>query len=154
MLKIDWQRQPLDSGVQREPSPDANRMVLWLPVLDSDGARQWERISNVPGAEVVEQAGLAAAAATAIRAERQRGGLLGKFFGKFRKSSDAPTWILPKGGSVRQIGERQTDLLLVWSDPAAGALAEESVRARWPSATRLQRLGSRSEERRVGKRRR
>ncbi len=142
MQKPDWQRQHLDSGVQREPSPDGNRIILWLPVTVDGGARQWERISNVPGAEVVEEAGVAATAATAIRAQPPSGGLLGKLLQKLRKSSDAPTWILPSGDSAQQIGERQIDLLLVWSDPVIGALAEAALSTRWPNATRRQRLGS------------
>src|SRR5262245_63208215 len=104
MLKFDWQRQQLERAVQREPTPDASRIVLWLPVTDQGGARQWERISNVPGAPVTEEAGLAATAATVVRAQRSGGGLFSMLFGRHRRS-EAPTWILPSGASVRQIGE-------------------------------------------------
>ena len=141
MRIMDWQQLSLDPGVKRELSPDANRIILWLSVAAEGGARQWERISNVSGAVISEADGVFASAATAIRARQKGGGLFGKLLGKLRGSPDALTWMLPSGGTAEQVGERQSDLHLVWSDAASGPLTEETIAARWSNATRRQRLG-------------
>jgi len=135
----DWQQFHLDHGVLREPSPDRRGIVLWLRRPAENGARRWERVSNVSGAEVGGDNGVFATAATTIQAQ-ERGGMFGRLLRSFRKSTEATTWVLPVGGTAEQVGTRQTDALLAWSD--VGPLADEEVAARWPQAVRRQRLGS------------
>jgi tetratricopeptide (TPR) repeat protein len=135
----DWQQFHLDHGVLREPSPDRSRLVLWLRRPAENGARRWERVSNVSGAEIGGDNGVFATAATTIQAQ-ERGGVFGRLLRSFRKSTEATTWVLPVGGTAEQVGTRQTDAILAWSD--AGPLADKDVAARWPQAARRQRLGS------------
>lgn len=137
----DWQQFHLDDGVLREPTPDRNRLILWLPRPPANGMRRWERITNVPGAEIGGSDGVFDTAATMIQAQARGGGMFGKLLHKFRKPSEATTWVLPTGGAAEQVGARQTDALLAWSEPGAGPLSEEQVAARWPDAARRQRLG-------------
>lgn len=138
----DWQQFHLDDGVLREPSPDRQRIILWLRRPTENGAHRWERISNVPGAEIAGDGGVFATAATMIQAQVRGGGMFGKLLQKLRKSSDATTWVLPNGGAAEQVGARQSDALLAWAEPGAGPLSDEQLAARWPAAARRQRLGA------------
>jgi hypothetical protein len=115
MVKPGWRNLELDDWVLREPTPDGTRLVLWLPQQVADGSRRWERIANVPGAAVRVEKGLRALPATLIGVCQKAHGLVGKLFQCFRKAADSPTWLLPNGQTGQQEGERQTDLLLVWS---------------------------------------
>src|SRR5262245_31780740 len=136
-----WRTLALDAGVLREPAPEPDRLVLWLPGPAEAGFRRWERIGNVPGAEVFVEQGVCATAATALPVRQPVRGLLGKLLGRFRKAADAVTWVLPNGGQAEPAGERQTDLLLTWPEDEAALLGEERLRACWPQARRRQRLG-------------
>jgi tetratricopeptide (TPR) repeat protein len=136
----DWRTVTLDEGILCEVTPDPGRLVLWLPLGSEDGLRLWHRLSPVPGAPVSEVQGLCATPATVVRA-RQRRSLVARLLARWRGAAAAPTWILPDGTVAEQQGERQTDLLLVWSATEAAILVEERVRSCWPQATALRRLG-------------
>ncbi|MCI0681286.1 MAG: tetratricopeptide repeat protein [Gemmataceae bacterium] len=138
----DWQRFHLDDGVLREPSPDRQRIIVWLPRRAENGVRCWERVCNVPGAAIAGDGVVCSTAATTIQAQERGGGIFGKLLQSFRKAPDAITWVLPTGGTTEQVGARQTDALLAWSEPGEGPLSDEQLAARWPQATRRQRLGS------------
>src|SRR5262245_53274942 len=108
MRKPVWPELHLDEGILREPSPDANRIIVWIPEKPDGEFRCWERVSNVPGEEATLDEGICAAAATSIRARQRVQGLLGKLLQPFRRSAAAHTWILPNGESAEEYGERQT----------------------------------------------
>src|SRR5947209_6343821 len=109
-----WDTLDLAAGVLREPVPEPGRLVLWLPGPAAAGLRPWERLGTVPGAAVQPQDGLCATAATAVAARQRLGGWLATLLGRWRRPTASPTWLLPDGQRVEQVGERQTDLLLVW----------------------------------------
>jgi tetratricopeptide (TPR) repeat protein len=143
MKVLDWQDLILDPGILREPVSDGNRIVLWLPG-DRDGAfQQWERIGSVARAEVTEDQGLCAMAATLVPARQRIKGALGKLLGRLHEAKGNRALVLPNGQSAEQAGERATDLLLVWSEDDAESLDEARIQSRWPEARRHQRLGPR-----------
>src|SRR5262245_38678195 len=109
MRIASWHTLVLDDGVLREATGDDSRMVLWLPT----NVGHWERIGNVPRADIDSDGDLCATAATLIQVRQATQGLLGRFAQLFRKQSDGPTWLLPNGKSAEQSSERQTDILLV-----------------------------------------
>jgi tetratricopeptide (TPR) repeat protein len=137
----DWRQMALEAGVLREPVSDGGRIVLWLPG-ERDGAFQhWERIGSVARAEVTEEQGLCAIAATSVSARQRVKGVLGKLLGRIHEARGSRALVLPNGTSAEQAGERATDLLLVWSADDADTLDEERIQSRWPEAQRYQRLG-------------
>ena len=85
----DWQQLELDAGVLREPSPDASRIVLWIPDEQDGGFRHWERVSSVPGADIAAGQGTLATAATSVRVRQKVGGLFGKLLQPFRRPTSA-----------------------------------------------------------------
>src|SRR5262249_9448427 len=131
----------LDAGVLREPLSEDNRIVLWLPGDRAGGFQHWERVGNVPGAEVSVAQGLCATAATLVRARQQVGGFFAKLVQRFRKPGDNATWVLPSGETAEQVGDRQTDLLLVWPDQEAVPVEEAQLQARWSQAKRFRKIG-------------
>src|SRR5262245_60290899 len=131
MSKPDWNSLHIDEGVFREPVAGPGRIVLWLPGNLEHGYRHWERIGNVPGAEISEEQGICSTPATSLRLRQRVQGLLGRLLSRFRGASDEPTWLLPNGESAEQIGERRTDLLLTWSGEEGKCLDESQLRQRW-----------------------
>src|SRR5436305_1876787 len=97
MAQLDWQTLDLEAGVLREPVPEENRVVFWLTGSIADGFRHWERIGSVPGSDLPAAPGLAATAATAIRAPQRVPGFFGKLLGRSRQPRAAPTRPLPAG---------------------------------------------------------
>jgi tetratricopeptide (TPR) repeat protein len=130
----------LNEGIIPEPNPEANRIALWLPAGRQGRFINWERISNLTNTEFMVEPGIRATGATLVRARQPIHGLFGKLLSPFRKSGE-PTWMLPNGESAEQCGERQSDLLLVWSDDEATLLDETWVKSRWPTSNRFQPLG-------------
>jgi tetratricopeptide (TPR) repeat protein len=137
----DWQQQQFDDGILREPGPDKRQLVLWLPRQSEAGARCWERISSVAGAAASVAPGIYAVAAVGVRLRQAARGVLGKLFRPFRRVSDASTWLTPNGDTAELLGERRTDLLLVWTDAVAGPLDESVIQAQWPQSERREKLG-------------
>ncbi|MCS7046945.1 MAG: tetratricopeptide repeat protein [Gemmataceae bacterium] len=136
-----WRSMNLLAGIEREAVVDDGRIVVWLPGPCEGKARWWERVGNVAGAPVSEREGLCATPATLIRARQQPRGLLGKALSWWRQSAGAAEWLLPNGAKAEQVGERVTDVLLAWTEDSE-PLQESRVRERWPTAQRIQRLGS------------
>jgi tetratricopeptide (TPR) repeat protein len=141
MSRPTWYPLTLDPGVSREPHPDDSCLVLWLRGRRDAAAQHWERISNVPGAPFQVEQGLCFLAATAICAQQRIPKLLRVLLPPYRKQPRGRSWVLPTSGIAEQVGERQTDLLLVWPQDDATSLDEAHLRTCWPRATRLQRLG-------------
>jgi len=134
MAQPDWRTLDLDAAVLREPVPEENRVVFWLTGGVADGFRHWERIGSVPGGELPAAHGLAATAATAIRARQRVQGFFGRLLERWRPPNAGPTWVHPNGSVAEQVGPRQTDLLLVWADPEAVPVAPARIAERWPQA--------------------
>src|SRR5262249_53284749 len=131
----------LEDGILPDPVLDDRRVVLWLPG-DRDGRFQyWERVSNVARAGVTTDRGVCAAAATSMRARQRLGGFLGKLVQRLRGPEGGRSWVLPNGELAELLGERQTNLLLVWSEDEASPIGETEVRSRWPESRRIRRVG-------------
>src|SRR5437762_1989990 len=138
MNPVDWRTADLAIGVLREPAPDASRIVLWLPGNIEHGFQHWERITNVPGAEIAQEQGLCFTQATAMPARQKMRGFVGSFLSKLRQPGEG-AWLLPTGGYAELAGERQTGLLLVWPEEETGTLDEAGLQARWGGEGRLRR---------------
>ena len=139
--KMDWGQVTLHPGVLREPSPENGRLVLWLPAERSGSDQYWQRVSSVPRATITRSRGLCSMAATAIRARQRGKSFLGGLLRRFRRVPDDRAWLLPNGETAEQCGERQTDLLLVWSEDRGQPLDETCIQEQWSQITRLQSLG-------------
>jgi tetratricopeptide (TPR) repeat protein len=137
----DWRSVALEEGIVREASPDAGRIVLWLP-RDRDASFQyWERIGNAARAEIRDEEGVYTTTVSSLRARQSLGGVVGQLWNRLRGSRHQRDFQLPSGAAAQQCGERQSDLLLVWPKDANDALDEARVKAQWPGAGRIQRLG-------------
>lgn len=141
MAKQDWRLVDLEKGVQCEPTPDGSRIVLWLPGTEANGFLHWERISNVPGAEVSSEQGLCVTQATAMAARQRVRGLLGKLLQWLWTPTRPTSWLLPQGGMAEQVGERQTGRLLVWAEKEDNGAVETIVRARWEHGAQVRKVG-------------
>src|SRR5437016_5343613 len=132
----DWRTLKLMEGIAPEVTEDDNRIVLWLPVKEPIKSACWERIATVARAEIRDEQGICAVAATSIRARRA-----GFFSGLGRRlglDSSTQVWTLPNGQSAEQVGGRRTDLCLAWSEGAG--IDEACVRSRWPKNEVFQKL--------------
>jgi tetratricopeptide (TPR) repeat protein len=137
----DWRQVALHPGVLREPGPDDGRLVVWLPAEQDASYQYWQRIGSVPRAAITQHQGLSAIAATAIRARQLVRGRFGGLLRRFRRGLKEGDWLLPNGDTAEQCGERQTDLLLVWTENQSQPLDEARVRGYWPQSERVQSLG-------------
>src|ERR1700674_4148104 len=129
MTRLDWRTVELDQGVYREPSPDAGRIILWLPGKAENGYQYWERLANVPGAEIVEEQGICFTQATSMPARQKVRGFFGRLFSRLRKPAGNTAWLLPTGEFAEQLEERQAGLLLAWVEEEAGMLDEARLKA-------------------------
>jgi hypothetical protein len=141
MTLPQWQIGDVSDGILRETTPEASRLVLWLPLAGAGNVRQWARVANVLGAAITVEQGVGATAATLIEAGQRVPSFLGKLLGRQGQVTDRPTWLLPHGDVAEQQGERQTDVVLVWAENESVPLEEAQVRARYPKGKRFQRLG-------------
>jgi tetratricopeptide (TPR) repeat protein len=98
-------------------------------------------LSTTTGTETTLEPGVFAIAAVAMSARQKARGLFGRLVKRLRRSAPDDAWMLPNGATAEQVGERRSDLILVWSD-GAEALDETRLQNRWPGATR-ERLGER-----------
>ena len=135
----DWRKLSFNPDVLLEPVPDDGRLVLWLAGERDHGFQYWERIGTVARAAVVVDQGLCMIAATSIRARQRARGLLGNLWQRFREAA-GEVWTLPTGEAAEQCGERQTDLVLAWSDDEAAPLEEARLRRHWPEGRRFQQI--------------
>jgi tetratricopeptide (TPR) repeat protein len=138
----DWRNLVLNEGILHEPIPGDNRVVLWLPGSRDNGFRHWQRISSLPRAEVTVREGLCATPAMLIPMRQSIRGLFGRLFQHFRKASDDRAWVLPSGEPVEQLGERQTDLILVWAEDQSMLPDEAQIRTQWPESKEFHKLGN------------
>jgi tetratricopeptide (TPR) repeat protein len=140
-MKIpDWKKLALAEGVLPEPSQMESRLVLWLPGPRDGDYQHWERIANVPHAKVTVEQGLCTTPATAVRARQRTRGFFGKLWQRFQKTGPEQTWMLPNGEPAEQYGDRESDLVLAWTEEEAADLDEPRLAARWPNQTRCQKL--------------
>jgi tetratricopeptide (TPR) repeat protein len=139
MPENHWPALDLAPGVLREASLDGS-LILWLRGEEAGGP-YWIRLASVRGAAVTTEPGLQATPATAVRVRPRGVSLFGRLLQPFRKPDEAPVWLLPDGGVGEQMGERQSDVLLVWAGEAEAPLDAARVRGRWPSARLVQSLG-------------
>jgi tetratricopeptide (TPR) repeat protein len=127
-------------GVLAEPTLDDSRLVLWLPAGREGGARLWERISNVPRAEIIPREGLYGTPAVLLAAREHGGGIVGRLLRPFRRVAEDRALVLPDGRQAERCGDKRTDLLFVWGD--AGSAADEArIRAAWPETKEVRRVG-------------
>lgn len=141
MSKPDWRNIALEEGILREPIHDAGRIVLWVPGDRASDHRDWERVSNVQGEEIIQDRGLSATPATAIHARQKMQGLVGKLLGRFQKAPEGQAWMLPSGETAVQSGARETNLMLVWADDANASLDESRLKQLYPDTQRVRKLG-------------
>lgn len=136
----DWRSLVLVAGVLPEPTSETNRLLLWLPGDRHDECQRWERIGNVPNTEFAVERGIYAAAATSVSAKQWRKGFWGKLRDRFGPASDDRSWILPNGERAKQFGNRNSDLLLVWTIDTTVPLDVAWIMSRWPSSKRCRPL--------------
>jgi tetratricopeptide (TPR) repeat protein len=141
MNQPNWLDFPLQESILREPSPDRGRIVLWVPADRDASFQYWDRVSNAARAEITIEDGLGSTAASLIRARRRVGSLFGRIWSRLGSAHQKRRFVLPNGMAVDQCGERQNDLLLVWSDANGGMIDEARILSRWPQAKRTQKLG-------------
>jgi tetratricopeptide (TPR) repeat protein len=147
MNQPNWRDFRLEEGVLAEPADDGRRLVIWLTTDRDTSFQYWQRIGSVAGADVAIVDGLYTTAATAIKARQSIGGLAGRLWDRLSLSLGRATrqrpFVLPNGAVAAQCGDRQTGLLLVWSDEHVDRLEPASLQARWPEARQIQKLGER-----------
>ena len=141
MNQPDWRSFALEQGMLREATADASRIVVWLPTERDASFQYWERIANVTRGEIAVDQGLCTTGATSIRARQRVRGLAGRLWSRLLASNRNRDFQLPDGGSAEQCGDRQSDLILVWSEEQGGPLDAARIESRWPNAARTQRLG-------------
>ena len=141
MDQPDWRGFVLEEGILRETIPDVGRIVVWLAVDRDARFQYWERIANVTRGEIAIEEGLCTTPATLIRARQKLGGLVGRFWNRLRGSRRDRSFQIPNGATAEQCGDRQSDLVLAWSQEQGGILDESRIKSRWPEAARTRRLG-------------
>src|SRR4051794_23856245 len=115
----DWRRFAFDEGVVPESLDDPGRLVVWLRAEREGSTQCWERVSTLARAEVKAADGLCRTAAASIRARQKPRGVLQKLLPGRAGATAERSWTLPSGEAVEQLGERHTDLMLVWPQDSA-----------------------------------
>jgi tetratricopeptide (TPR) repeat protein len=135
-----WQDLVCETAIFPEPIEDGLRIVLWIRGAREHRYQYWERIGSVARGEITEQQGLCTIAAVSVRARERVGSSIAGLWKDLRGPRGDRRYLLPNGRSVEQCGERQTDLLLVWTEPEHESLDEARLKGRWPEGTRFSRL--------------
>ncbi len=136
----DWRNFTLETGLLVEPGSDGSRLVVWRPGDRDNDFQYWERIGSVARAEVTSDDGLCTTPATLVPARQRLRRSLGQLFAGLRKTKGTRNFLLPDGSSSEQCGERQSDMVLVWTQ-AGEPLEEERIVARWPEGKPVRKLG-------------
>src|ERR1700733_15332155 len=134
MNQPNWRDFALEEGTLREAIPDGGRIVLWLPTDRDASFQYWERIANVTRGGIAIDQGLCTTGARTIRARQRVSGRAGWLWGRLRASKRTRDFQLPKGGAAEQCGDRESDLILVWSEEQGGTLDAARIQSRWPKA--------------------
>ena len=139
----DWRTLILADGILPEPMPVSGQLVLWIPEDSGQQFQNWRRVNVVARAEVQMRQGICAVAASAIRARQSlvQPRLLDRLRSRFQKTPSDPDWQLPGGQTADQFGQRQTNLLLVWSESPSANLDEARIQSNWPDCKGVTQLG-------------
>lgn len=133
-----WENLILEKAIQREPSPFADALVIWIPGDIDTSRQQWVRVATVPGAKPVAYGVYRVVPATALTVQQRQEGLLRRALNGLHSETNDRVWILPNGCTAIQCGERRTDLLLVWAEN--GEPQQHNVESKWPDKS-VQRIG-------------
>jgi hypothetical protein len=68
MMSPRWDDLCVGADIVRERTPDKNHLVLRVPRVTAGRVQQWERIGNVPGAEITTAQGFVSTPATVVKA--------------------------------------------------------------------------------------
>ena len=139
----DWRALGIDNDILTEPFTDTSRVVFWLRADRDSTFQYWQRLANLPRAEIKTEQGQCVTAATSIRAREHLGGVLSRLVDRIRGPRGSRSFVLPNGRSVEQCGERQNDLALVWPEDDGAGFEIDQLEARWPGATSIRKLGER-----------
>src|SRR6266404_2486348 len=102
-----WQNLKLGRGVLREPCPEDDRLILWIPGDRQGRFQQWDRLSTVPRAPITIELGVSAIAATSVPTQQALLGWLLPVLGRLREKTEEGTWRLPNGSLAETSGARQ-----------------------------------------------
>src|SRR5260370_2551700 len=108
-----WQDLKLGRGVLREPCPEDDRLILWIPGGRQGRFQQWDRLSSVPRAPVMVEQGVSAIAATSVPTRQGLLGWLLPVLGRLRKKTEERAWRLPNGSLAEPCAPRQHHLLVL-----------------------------------------
>jgi tetratricopeptide (TPR) repeat protein len=135
-----WQDLSLEAEVLPEPIEDAHRIVFWAKGDRDQNYQYWERIGSVARAEITVDRGLCTAPAVTTPMKERLGGSLAKLWARLRGPKGDRTLLLPNGRPVEQSGERQTDVVLVWTEDLEALLDSALVKELWPAGKCHRRL--------------
>jgi tetratricopeptide (TPR) repeat protein len=139
---VSWPNLDLDEGVVREPVLNDAHLALWLKGAQGVGYQDWERIWTVSENDLQVADGLVAAAAFARPMRQRIFGHLQTLLQRWRGGDGGDGWVLPTGDRAEPSGSKESDLILVWAESESASLDEGMVRARWPDALQIRRLGA------------
>jgi tetratricopeptide (TPR) repeat protein len=94
----------------------------------------------VPRAEITAREGLYGTPAVLVAAREHGGGIVGRLLSPFRRVAEDRALVLPDGRQAERCGDKRTDLLFVWGE-AGSATDEAKIRAAWPEARDVRRVG-------------
>jgi tetratricopeptide (TPR) repeat protein len=133
---IDWRAWGLRDNVLAEPIPGTDLVAVWVPTHDANKSDHWERIWATSPARSTAAPGIISIRAASISGAPAKG-----FLAKWLGRSGRP-WILPNGLRVEQIGQRRTDLLLLWAENNAPTPLHQWVQSQWSDAGQTERIGT------------
>jgi tetratricopeptide (TPR) repeat protein len=131
----------LDPGVIREDDPTSNRLIVWAQSGADDIFEHWERVATSPVAEIrFDPAFGGVATAALVPARRRKRTPFGQILWSLFAQKKARSFRLPDGRVVEQSGDRKTVLLVLSLDDGK-EVSDDSIKSRWPEASRVRRLG-------------
>jgi len=133
--------QKLSAGVFREPGLDSDSLIVWVRLGLTGSTQQWWRVSTNPGSKAIDRRGIHALPATGLHAVQPARGFWRTILSRFMSAQDNQTWILPTGETVKQCGERETDLVVVWAQDDSICLDAAHIRSQWPESRHAEKLG-------------